>query len=581
MNLQFVFTVVLSLFVIHSFAANGSMKGDGSAEKPFEIEDYEDLKAIGKGTYRYSSNYVLTKDIDASASKEEQCDGDGDCKGFSPIGFNKDVADSSVFGGTIDGKNHTIRNLKIYYENLSEIAFIVDLRGSVFDLSFDSLSVTGTGTNRNVGGVASRNRGKITNVHVTNGFVHGYDRVGGIAGLNDGTMIKNASFQGVVKGHQQVGGIAGSSSAMLDSVFADVNVSATESQAGGIVGDNEGYIVTCGSRGTLTSGYKVGGAAGSSDKEIIACASTMDILQNSESPKSGVRVGGIVGENYGNVRLSYANGKIEGYEFVGGVAGDNEGLVENCYALGSVKGEVRVGGLVGRNDATYYLKTPKAGIFTSYAANVVEGREHVGGLVGDSLGVAVVGNAYWDMKVSDLDSSVGGTGLTTVQMKNKSSFVGWDTLGYEILGPGENREEVIRTGKMQKIWEFDEGVSYPHFDKDFSVLNLFLQDIVLQQYFSTSSTVKISYKTLVCRKSLNASFQGGGVALRFETSAAASVKFSLVDMQGRVVRVFDLGRRATGAHFETLDAGEIARGRYVGMLHVDGKATEKEMLLKK
>jgi hypothetical protein len=52
-------------------------------------------------------------------------------------------------------------------------------------------------------------------------------------------------------------------------------------------------------------------------------------------------------------------------------------------------------------------------------------------------------------------------------------------------------------------------------------------------------------------------------------------------MQGRVVRVFDLGRRATGAHFETLDAGEIARGRYVGMLQVNGKATEKVMLLKK
>jgi len=581
MNLQFVFTVVLSLFVIHSFAANGSMKGDGSAEKPFEIEDYEDLKAIGKGTYLYSSKYVVTKDIDASASKKEQCDGDGNCKGFMPIGKNKDAADSSVFGGTIDGKNHTIRNLKIYYENSSEIAFIVDLRGSVVNLNFDSLSVTGTGTYRKVGGVASRNRGEITNVHVTNGFVHGYDRVGGIAGLNDGTMIKNASFQGVVKGHQQVGGIAGSSSAMLDSVFADVNVSAAESQAGGIVGDNEGYIVTCRSSGALTSGNKVGGVAGSSDKEIIACVSTVDILQDSTSLKFGVRVGGIVGENFGSVRLSYANGKIEGYEFVGGVAGDNEGLVENCYALGSVKGEVRVGGLVGRNDATYYLKTPKAGIFTSYAANVVEGREHVGGLVGDSLGVAVVGNAYWDMKVSDLDSSVGGTGLTTVQMKNKSSFVGWDTLGYEILGPGENREEVIRTGKMQKIWEFDEGVSYPHFDKDFSVLNLFLQDIVLQQYFSTSSTVKISHKTLVCRKSLNASFQGGSVAIRFETSAAASVKFSLVDMQGRVVRAFDLGRRATGAHFESLDAGEIARGRYVGMLHVDGKATEKVMLLKK
>ncbi len=585
MKKQFLFSVILFFITIQTFAANGTMKGDGSAEKPFEIEDYGDLKAIGTGAYLYSSKYVVTKDIDASASKKEQCDGDGNCKGFMPIGKNKDAADSSVFGGTIDGKNHTIRNLKIYYENSSEIAFIVDLRGSVVNLNFDSLSVTGTGTYRKVGGVASRNRGEITNVHVTNGFVHGYDRVGGIAGLNDGTMIKNASFQGVVKGHQQVGGIAGSSSAMLDSVFADVNVSATESQAGGIVGDNEGYIVTCRSSGALTSGNKVGGVAGSSDKEIIACVSTVDILQDSTSLKSGVRVGGIVGENFGSVRLSYANGKIEGYEFVGGVAGDNEDFVENSYALGSVKGEMSVGGLVGKNDVTYFLKKSEASIFTSYAANVVEGREHVGGLIGnsigDSVGVGVVVSAYWDMNVSGLDSSAGGTGLATGKMKNKSSFVGWDTLGYEILDYDENNKELSRSGKMQKIWDFDEGVSYPHFDKNFTVYNLFLQDIVLQQYFSTSSIVKISHKTLVHRKSLSASFYGANVALRFEIPAAAAVKFSLVDMQGCVVRAFNLGNRTAGTHFETHSVENLPRGRYVGVLQVNGRATEKTMLLKK
>ena len=40
MKIGFVFSAVLSLFAIQSFAANGTMKGDGSAEKPFQIEDY-------------------------------------------------------------------------------------------------------------------------------------------------------------------------------------------------------------------------------------------------------------------------------------------------------------------------------------------------------------------------------------------------------------------------------------------------------------------------------------------------------------------------------------------------------------
>ena len=86
MKLRFVFAAVLSLLAIHSFAANGTMKGEGSAEKPFQIEDYEDLKAIGKGAYLYSSNYVLTADIDASASEHEMCSDEGGCNGFIPIG---------------------------------------------------------------------------------------------------------------------------------------------------------------------------------------------------------------------------------------------------------------------------------------------------------------------------------------------------------------------------------------------------------------------------------------------------------------------------------------------------------------
>ena len=86
MKPSYICAAVLPLLAIQSFAANGTMKGDGSAEKPFEIEDYGDLKAIGTGAYLYSSKYVVTKDIDASASKKEQCDGDGNCKGFMPIG---------------------------------------------------------------------------------------------------------------------------------------------------------------------------------------------------------------------------------------------------------------------------------------------------------------------------------------------------------------------------------------------------------------------------------------------------------------------------------------------------------------
>ncbi|MBQ3778990.1 MAG: hypothetical protein II835_13150, partial [Fibrobacter sp.] len=141
--------------------------------------------------------------------------------------------------------------------------------------------------------------------------------------------------------------------------------------------------------------------------------------------------------------------------------------------------------------------------------------------------------------------------------------------------------------KLLDSLENAEGKAAGEFVVSYRVGMLFGQDTIWSSL--TQAKINLSGRTDVRAREiavahsgiLGAMFQGQFVALRFEIPTAASVKFSLVDMQGRVVWVFDLGRRATGAHFETLDAGEIARGRYVGMLHVDGKATEKVMLLKK
>ena len=180
---RFISTVILSLLAAYSFAANGTMKGEGTIESPFQIEDYEDLKAIGKGAYLYSSAYELTADIDASASAHEMCSDEGGCNGFIPIGKKKDAADSTAFWGTIDGQNHTISNLKIWMPCEDNVGFFYALVGTVKNLKFDRLEVTGDSKETaHVGGVAARLIGTIENVHVTNGFVQGEKRIGGIAG---------------------------------------------------------------------------------------------------------------------------------------------------------------------------------------------------------------------------------------------------------------------------------------------------------------------------------------------------------------------------------------------------------------
>ena len=78
-----------------------------------------------------------------------------------------------------------------------------------------------------------------------------------------------------------------------------------------------------------------------------------------------------------------------------------------------------------------------------------------------------------------------------------------------------------------------------------------------------------------------AAFRGPHVALRFGLQTAGAVKFALMDMQGRVVRSFELGRRAAGTYFETLAVENLARGRYIGMLQVNGKVNHKVLMLKK
>lgn len=462
------FVALTTLLPVALYAAGGTMKGNGSAEKPFQIEDYGDLKAIGKGAYLYSSNYVLTKDIDASASWNEMCNEDG-CNGFIPIGKNKDAADSVVFWGTIDGQNHTISNLKIWLPCEDDVGFIYALIGTVKNLNFDHLHVTGRiDESLHVGGVVARLVGTVENVHVTNGFVQGRKRVGGIAGCamrafgysDIKAVLKNVSFQGDIKGEARIGGIVGETDeASVDGADADVNIIVMDERAGGIVGYSDGSISNSRSSGTIVPGDtevdEVGGIAGKAEEGILWCVSTMDLM-HSGSYFFDEDIGGIVGAGI-SVTLSYALGTVEGKEYVGGIAGS--GLVANSFAMGTVRGGHHVGGLVGYGSVT-----------ASYAANAVQGDSLVGGLVGKLDGS--VESSYWNTEVSGLDSSDGGTGLTTAQMMTLSSFAGWDTLGYKAyeivqMNPCDGYELdsgwcYRETDEIIRIWGIDEGKSFPY-----------------------------------------------------------------------------------------------------------------------
>ena len=143
--------------------------------------------------------------------------------------------------------------------------------------------------------------------------------------------------------------------------------------------------------------------------------------------------GGLVGSNdSGVIAKSYAITQVMGNSstiLAGGLVGDNTnaGRIENSYMMGSVFGHTEVAGLVASNPLS-------SRIANSYTVSRVIGygaNPKVGSLVASSS--APVRNSYWDINVSKITNSEGGTSSTTavLQSSNPTSptssiYAAWD-----------------------------------------------------------------------------------------------------------------------------------------------------------
>jgi hypothetical protein len=132
-------------------------------------------------------------------------------------------------------------------------------------------------------------------------------------------------------------------------------------------------------------------------------------------------VGGLLGENRGDVSNSYFVGNLSGEYDVGGLVGFNDfgATVTNSYSTGTVTGNDSVGGLVGNNDGY---------VSYSYSAGDVTGNEGVGGLVGSKGCNGYVNYSFWDAQTSRQAVSNGGTGRTTAKMRDITNYLeaGWN-----------------------------------------------------------------------------------------------------------------------------------------------------------
>jgi hypothetical protein len=269
----------------------------------------------------------------------------------------------------------------------------------------------------------------------------GYDNVGGFVGVTDtsgGHVITNSFAKGDVKGNNNVGGFAGQCRGTYTHNYASGSVNGN-SVVGGFCGRNfdlSGYLTS-----RIEQSYASGSVTGATD-----------------------HVGGFIGHiyRYMEIRDSYASGEVKGLLNVGGFVGSMDTgptLVEKNFSLGKVSGNSRVGGFLGygyRYEATMQ-------IMNNYSHSAVTGSSDVGGFagltgavisrsystgavtedgtasnLGGFIGRFVNGGTltatecYYDQITSGRSTSAGGTGKTSFEMKDPSTFSSYDNEIWDI-----------------------------------------------------------------------------------------------------------------------------------------------------
>ena len=214
----------------------------------------------------------------------------------------------------------------------------------------------------------------------------------------------------------------------LDSIgLTNLNVKGNLFVGGLVAIINTGVVNKCYSTGSVNGTQHVGGLVGSNHQTCSVCNnySTSSVNGSSE-------VGGLVGSNdTGVVTNNYSSGSVVGSSYVGGLVGKNNFNVSSNYSFSSVTGSKYVGGLVGYNSENFL-----AVINNSYSCGPVNKTYLSGGLVGLNNNINSTHNCFWDSTTAGQDTSEGGTGKTTAEMKNLSTYInaGWDFMGESVNG---------------------------------------------------------------------------------------------------------------------------------------------------
>ena len=403
--------------------------GDGSEGRPYLIASPGNLVWLSDTSTAWDGKYFLqTADIDMAG-----CD-------WTPIAWSV-TSPLPEFTGHYDGGGFSITNLSIEKDenNLGMFGFVNG--GSFRNLGLEVKIRAGVRTEpcpqapaqtcniggRRVGGLIAEGSGvvHVQNVSVTADIDVPQFEVGGLIGYhNDATgavTVESVTLDVRLKADLgQVGGVMGehwSGSTTLRDVHVNIEMfGPSGGNAGGMIGEggDDVLIERSSVAGSIVvdGRFNTGGIYGDfygSGMVISQSVSSVSLSSTSTSMGLGGILGTATGGSTAVIIDSLFDGSISGAQAVGGLSGNGTdfggGLtVINSYSVGSV------------TTSSTTVPVPAGGLIGTYGTNVA------------TTSPPTVSGSFFDVETAGLNTSEGGTGLSTELMKTLATFTdaGWD-----------------------------------------------------------------------------------------------------------------------------------------------------------
>lgn len=382
-------------------------EGEGTEEKPYELNSAEDLTLLVDEVNNKSVNFKgivfkLTQDVTLPAN-------------WTPIGCVKGQS-NRTFGGVFDGGNNTIKGLSI-----NDTTSVSGLFGFVSGGTIRNLKVEGASVK--AGSYAGILFGKAENAEIKDcsisGDLVGSDFVGGLGGSLSGSKIENVTIVGSVQGNGSVGGVVAN---VISSTLTNVSNAAMvsgKSTVGGIVStlSMNSVIELCTNTGAVSGSMDVAGVVAKASKTEVKQSGNQGLVTAESNSMSSV--GGVVAVASNSAVLTqvYNTGAINGGDAigVGGIAGKfiTKAAVTGAFNHGQIAAtNAAIGGIIGKaEDCT---------VTGAYNAGVIPKVEGAASIAGAKLSSSVMTGVFYDvaLQVSALEEG------TAVENLKSAEFLG-------------------------------------------------------------------------------------------------------------------------------------------------------------